>query len=119
MTEAGELRAARSADTEVFYMAGRQLAALGRQLLAAGWAPDTPTLVVSRAGCADAITSEHALADLARAALLHRGRPTVVTVGTGASVVGDQDLPQAVSNKIAVSPEISPNKAPLIPQSCP
>jgi uroporphyrin-III C-methyltransferase len=119
MTEAGELRAARSADTEVFYMAGRQLAALGRQLLAAGWAPDTPTLVVSRAGCADAITSEHALADLVRAALLHRGRPTVVTVGTGASVVGDQDLPQAVSNKIAVSPEISPNKAPLIPQSCP
>jgi len=70
MTERGELRAGRHADTEVFYMAGRQLAALGRQLLAAGWAPDTPALVVSRAGCVDAITSEHALADLARAALL-------------------------------------------------
>jgi uroporphyrin-III C-methyltransferase len=42
MTEAGELRATLSADTEVFYMAGRQLAALARQLLAAGWAPDTP-----------------------------------------------------------------------------
>jgi uroporphyrin-III C-methyltransferase len=114
MTEAGELRATLSADTEVFYMAGRQLAALARQLLAAGWAPDTPTLVVSRAGCADAITSEHALADLARAAMLHRGRPTVVTVGTGASLVGDQELPQAVSNKIAVSPA----EAPPTTQSC-
>ncbi|MGM9484502.1 uroporphyrinogen-III C-methyltransferase [Roseateles sp. NT4] len=107
MTEAGELRAARSADTEVFYMAGRQLAALGRQLLASGWPADTPTLVVSRAGCADAITSEHALADLAHAALLHRGRPTVVTVGTGASPVAaqDQNLPAA---KIIVSPETLP-----------
>lgn len=117
MTEAGELRAARSADTEVFYMAGRQLAALGRQLLAAGWAPETPTLVVSRAGCADAITSEHALADLAQAALLHRGRPTVVTVGTGASLVLDQDGAAPASNKIANSPEILPIKAPLTAKS--
>ena len=113
MTEAGELRAARNADTEVFYMAGRQLAGLARQLLAAGWAPDTPTLVVSRAGCADALTSDHALANLGRAALLHRGRPTVVTVGTGASLVGDQDGPQPTSNKIALSPE----EAPLTSQS--
>ncbi|HEV6967398.1 MULTISPECIES: uroporphyrinogen-III C-methyltransferase [Roseateles] len=119
MTEAGELRAARSADTEVFYMAGRQLAALGRQLLAAGWAPDTPTLVVSRAGCADAITSEHALADLARAALLHRGRPTVVTVGTGAGLVADQSQALSAPHKIAVSPEIPPMKAPLTAKSCP
>ena len=107
MTEAGELRAARSADTEVFYMAGRQLAALGRQLLAAGWPADTPTLVVSRAGCADAICSEHALADLARAALLHRGRPTVVTVGTGASPVAAQDQNPPAA-KIVVSPETLP-----------
>lgn len=119
MTEAGELRAAQSADTEVFYMAGRQLATLGRQLLAAGWAPDTPTLVVSRAGCADAITSEHALADLAHAALLHRGRPTVVTVGIGASLVGDQGKPRPASNKIAISPEISLMKAPLTSNSTP
>lgn len=119
MTETAELRAARSADTEVFYMAGRQLAALGRQLLAAGWAADTPALVVSRAGCSDAITSEHALADLARAALLHRGRPTVVTVGTGAGVVGDQDMPRPASNKIAISPEIPSMKAPLTAKSSP
>lgn len=117
MTERGELRAARTADTEVFYMAGRQLAALGRQLLAAGWAPDTPALVVSRAGCADAITSEHALSDLARAALLHRGRPTVVTVGTGAGLVGDQHRPCAVPHKIAVLPEMSPVQAPLTSKS--
>lgn len=117
MTEAGELRAARTADTEVFYMAGRQLAALGRQLLAAGWPGDTPTLVVSRAGCADALTSEHALADLAGAALLHRGRPTVVTVGAGASLVGDQGSARPASNKIAASPENLPLKAPLTSKS--
>ncbi|WP_082536290.1 MULTISPECIES: uroporphyrinogen-III C-methyltransferase [unclassified Roseateles] len=116
MTEAGELRAAQSADTEVFYMAGRQLAALGRQLLAAGWAESTPTLVVSRAGCADALVSEHALADLARAALLHRGRPTVVTVGTGALPVPGQDQIRP-AGKIVVSPETLPLKAPLTSQS--
>lgn len=117
MTELGELRAGQHADTEVFYMAGRQLAALGRQLLAAGWAPDTPTLVVSRAGCADAITSEHPLAELARAALLHRGRPTVVTVGTGAGFVGGQDRVRAAPHKIAFSPEIAPSKAPITSKS--
>ncbi|WP_373715769.1 uroporphyrinogen-III C-methyltransferase [Roseateles sp.] len=117
MTERGELRAGRHADTEVFYMAGRQLAALGRQLLAAGWAPDTPALVVSRAGCVDAITSEHALADLARAALLHRGRPTVVTVGTGAGLVGDQDRVRSAPDKIAALPEIAPIQAPLTSKS--
>jgi uroporphyrin-III C-methyltransferase len=31
-------------------MAGQQLAALRQRLLAAGWAADTPALVVSRAG---------------------------------------------------------------------
>ncbi|RTL36527.1 MAG: uroporphyrinogen-III C-methyltransferase [Burkholderiales bacterium] len=117
MTERGELRAGQHADTEVFYMAGRQLAALGRQLLAAGWAADTPALVVSRAGCADAIASEHALADLARAALLHRGRPTVVTVGTGAGHVGDPRRPGAAPDKIAVLPEIETVQAPLTSKS--
>ena len=87
MTREGELRSSRSADTEVFYMAGRQLAKLGRRLCGAGWAPDTPVLVVSRAGCTDQLTSEHRLADLASAALLHAGRPTVVTVGAGATPV--------------------------------
>jgi len=114
MTETGELRGAHSADTEVFYMAGRQLAALGRQLLAAGWVADTPALVVSRAGCADALSSEHRLADLAGAALLHRGRPTVVTVGAGAAALATPGQP-VPPFKIAVSPESS--KAPLTP-SC-
>lgn len=76
------------ADTEVFYMAGRQLAALGRRLIAGGWAPDTAVCVVSRAGHADGLVSDHRLADLARATVLHAGRPTVVTVGRGAAPVG-------------------------------
>ncbi len=72
------------ADTEVFYMAGRQLAALARRLRGDGWPLDAPCRVGSRAGWPDALHSEHALADLGRAALLHAGRPTVVTVGAGA-----------------------------------
>lgn len=87
MTREGDLQALKSADTEVFYMAGRQLAALSRKLLEAGWAPDAPCSVVSRAGWPDALASEHAVSGLAAAALLHRGRPTVVTVGAGALAV--------------------------------
>jgi uroporphyrin-III C-methyltransferase len=87
MTKQGELQAAKSADTEVFYMAGRQLGALARRLAAAGWRTDTPVLVVSRAGWPDQIASEHRVATLAEAALLHSGRPTVVTVGVGASAL--------------------------------
>lgn len=85
MTRSGELQASRSADTEVFYMAGRQLAALGRRLLQAGWAANTPVLVVSRAGWPDQLQSDHRVATLAEAAVLHAGRPTVVTVGAGAA----------------------------------
>jgi len=107
MTETGELRAALSADTEVFYMAGRQLATLGIKLIAAGWPADTPALVVSRAGCADAVTSEHHIASLANAAPLHGNFPTVVTVGTGAAPVQAEDNRQAAS-KIVVSPEQAP-----------
>jgi uroporphyrin-III C-methyltransferase len=84
MTREGRLQATRSADTEVFYMAGRQLAALSRRLREAGWADDTPVSVVSRAGWPDQLASEHRVADLAQASLLHAGRPTVVTVGAGA-----------------------------------
>lgn len=87
MTRSGELRADRCADTEVFYMAGRQLAALGRRLLAAGWSPDAAVSVVSRAGCPDSVHSEHALRDLAAASVLHAGRPTVVVVGVGAEAL--------------------------------
>jgi uroporphyrin-III C-methyltransferase len=84
MTQAGKLQAGHHADTEVFYMAGRQLGALGRALTQAGWAADTPVCVVSRAGWPDAVASDHRLAELAAAAVLHAGRPTVVTVGAGA-----------------------------------
>ncbi|HSV70629.1 MAG TPA: uroporphyrinogen-III C-methyltransferase [Methylibium sp.] len=87
MTRSGTLQAAHSADTEVFYMAGRQLAALSRRLREAGWPDDTPASVVSRAGCADQLASEHCVATLGEASLLHAGRPTVVTVGVGAAAV--------------------------------
>jgi len=87
MTREGDLRATRTADTEVFYMAGRQLAKLSRRLRDAGWPADTPALVVSRAGWPDQLSSDHRLGDLAGAALLHAGRPAVVTVGVGARPV--------------------------------
>ena len=84
MTREGEVQATRSADTEVFYMAGRQLAALSRRLLAAGWPADTAACVVSRAGWPDELCSDHAVGTLADATVLHAGRPAVVTVGAGA-----------------------------------
>ena len=68
-------------------MAGRQLGALGRRLLAAGWPADAAVCVVSRAGWPDVLASEHAPGALAAAALLHAGRPTVVIVGAGARAV--------------------------------
>jgi len=85
MTREGTLHAARSADTEVFYMAGKQLAALARRLRQAGWHEDTPVYVVSRAGWPDELHSDHTIASLGRASVLHAGRPTVVTVGAGAA----------------------------------
>ena len=88
MTREGDLQAARpTTDSEVFYMAGRQLAALGRRLRAAGWAADAPVCVVSRAGWPDSLTTQHLLANLSEAALLHSSRPTVVTVGVAARAI--------------------------------
>jgi uroporphyrin-III C-methyltransferase len=87
MTRDGGLQAGHRADTEVFYMAGRQLAALGRRLLDAGWPADTPACVVSRAGWPDELASDHRVDELARAALFHAGRPVIVTVGAGATAV--------------------------------
>ena len=87
MTKTGELVAGRHADTESFYMAGKQLAALSRRLVTAGWPAQTPALVVSRAGWPDQIASEHVVATLGDATVLHSGRPTVVTVGVGAVAV--------------------------------
>ena len=94
----GELAAGRRADTEVYYMAGRQLAALGARLRAAGWPAQAPVAVVSNAGGADARTSTHRLDALAEAAALHGGRPTLVTVGAGAAPIAPRPaLPAAAA----------------------
>jgi uroporphyrin-III C-methyltransferase len=85
MTREGALNATRTADTEVFYMAGKQLAALSRRLVNAGWPADTPASVVSRAGWPDQLHSDHRVDALRDATVLHAGRPTVVTVGAGAA----------------------------------
>jgi uroporphyrin-III C-methyltransferase len=87
MTREGALRGGHAADTEVFYMAGKQLAALARRLRDAGWAGDVPVSVVSRAGWPDALASQHSVATLGQATVLHAGRPTVVTVGAGAAAL--------------------------------
>lgn len=98
MTAQRALQAGRHADTEVFYMAGRQLGALARQLRSDGWAAGTPVLVVSRAGWPDSLASQHTLATLAEAALVHAGRPSVVTLGAGAlACSADQAAPGAES----------------------
>lgn len=106
MTREGQLQATRTADTEVFYMAGKQLAALSRRLLAAGWPEDTPVSVVSRAGWPDQLHSDHTAASLARAAMLHAGRPSVVTVGAGAATL--RSVWPAASPKITVPSALGP-----------
>jgi uroporphyrin-III C-methyltransferase len=109
MTREGRLEAGRSADTEVFYMAGKQLGALARRLVAAGWPADAPALVVSRAGWPDQLHSEHRVADLAQASLLHSGRPTVVTVGAGALPLQREDPAgqRKISGSAPIHPELS------------
>ena len=87
MTSDAGLGAGRHADTESFYMAGRQLAGLSRRLIDAGWPAETPALVVSRAGWPDEIASDHRVDTLVDATVLHAGRPTIVTVGVGATPV--------------------------------
>ena len=88
MTHDTGLNAGRHADSEVFYMAGKQLAALARRLREAGWPADAPVSVVSRAGWPDELASDHSLATLGQATVLHAGRPTVVVVGAGARKIG-------------------------------
>jgi uroporphyrin-III C-methyltransferase len=109
MTKTGELRATRSADTEVFYMAGRQLGALSRRLLEAGWSADTPACVVSRAGWPDELASEHTVKNLAQASLLHAGRPTVVTVGAGAAPLPAAKAPKALLDWTSIKSADTPN----------
>ncbi len=87
MTRTLEQHACRSADTEVFYMAGKQLDSLGAKLMAAGWEADAPVLVVSQAGWPDQRESSHRVDALADASAWHAGRPTVVIVGAGAAPI--------------------------------
>jgi uroporphyrin-III C-methyltransferase len=78
-------------DTAVFYMASKQLPQLARRLLAAGWAANTCVHVVSDAGSPRAIASTHRVEDLGAAAMLHAGRPSIVTVGVGATPVSPHE----------------------------
>lgn len=95
MTRTGDLHATRTADTEVFYMAGKLLAELSARLIDAGWAADTPVSVVSRAGWPDSRHSDHTVASLAEASRHHAGQPAVVTVGAGARPVHLFSAPQS------------------------
>lgn len=110
MTREGELQASRTADTEVFYMAGRQLAALARHLRDAGWPADAAVSVVSRAGWPDQFASEHCVETLAEATVLHSGRPTVVVVGAGAAPVATPHRARAAHalTEIRVDPVAAP-----------
>jgi uroporphyrin-III C-methyltransferase len=103
VTQDGRLSAGKHADTEVFYMAGKQLAALARKLVEAGWPAATPVLAVSRAGWPDELASEHTVATLGDATVLHSGRPTVVTVGIGAAPVASaaDPVPLAAASRPA------------------
>ena len=96
MTRTGDLQCGmgpgQRADTEVFYMAGRQLAPLAKGLLDAGWPGDTAVSVVSRAGWPDMRHSLHTVATLGDASAIHAGRPTLVIVGAGATDIPDQPL---------------------------
>jgi uroporphyrin-III C-methyltransferase len=106
--------AGRHADTEVFYMAGKQLGALGRGLIAAGWPADTAACVVSRAGWPDELSTDHRVDTLDRAGMLHAGRPTVVVVGAGA-----QALPVVSAGRVdgskrqSVAGQASPDARPV------
>ena len=101
MTLEKQVHASRVADTEVFYMAGRQLTALARRLRGAGWSPDTPVSVVSRAGWPDELQSDHLLSDIGQASLLHSGRPSVVIVGAGATALCAKEHVTALRDRCA------------------
>jgi len=114
MTRDGRLQVAGPrADTEVYYMAGRQLGALGRRLQAAGWPADTPVSVVSRAGWPDCLASEHTVHGLGGAACLHTGRPTVATVGTGARATTPKAI-RATLEPSQVTAQALPSRVPAL-----
>jgi uroporphyrin-III C-methyltransferase len=80
------------ADTEVFYMAGRQLDPLQKGLIDAGWPLETAVSVVSRAGWPDMRHTVHTVGSLDQASSTHAGRPTLVIVGAGATALPDEPL---------------------------
>jgi uroporphyrin-III C-methyltransferase len=96
MTRTGELQCGmgpgQRADTEVFYMAGRQLAPLQQGLIDAGWPLETAISVVSRAGWPDMRHTVHTVGSLDQASETHAGRPTLVIVGAGATALPDEPL---------------------------
>ena len=96
MTRTGDLQCGmgpgQRADTEVFYMAGRQLAPLSKGLLDAGWTAETEVSVVSRAGWPDMRHTVHTVGTLDEASAIHAGRPTLVIVGAGATEIPDDPL---------------------------
>jgi uroporphyrin-III C-methyltransferase len=104
MTRTGDLQCGmgpgQRADTEVFYMAGRQLAPLSKGLLDAGWPGETTVSVVSRAGWPDMRHTMHTASTLRDACSVHAGRPTLVIVGAGAA-----DLPEEPLTHIAICGE--------------
>ncbi len=109
MTREGAVRGSHSADTEVFYMAGKQLGALARRLMSSGWPADSAVSVVSRAGWPDRLHSDHTLRALGQAALLHAGRPTVVTLGAAARPVAARAGRSApkIAQLASTNPELS------------
>jgi uroporphyrin-III C-methyltransferase len=88
MTRDGAPPAFRRADTEVFYMASRQIDALQMRLLADGWPAATPVSLVSDVGWPQQQVSDHVLGKMAAASSRHAGGPTLVIVGVGATSVG-------------------------------
>ena len=84
MTRTGDLQCGmgpgQRADTEVFYMAGRQLAPLSKACPELAGLRDQVS-VVSRAGWPDMRHTLHTVGTLGQASLTHAGRPTLVIVG--------------------------------------
>jgi uroporphyrin-III C-methyltransferase len=116
MTHDAGLIAGRHADTEVFYMAGKQLGALGRRLASAGWPEETPASVVSRAGWPDELASDHTVATLGRAALLHAGRPTVIVLGVGARPIREPAAVRAGGARNVANPDAGIASPPGVPE---
>jgi uroporphyrin-III C-methyltransferase len=108
MTQTGDLHASRSADTEVFYMAGKQLAALAQRLQQAGWPAETAVSIVSRAGWPDQVQTDHTVATMAEASERHAGRPTLVTVGAGAVPLSGVRNPAAAPAPSSGQPNPTP-----------